>query len=148
MRDVAYVALGSNLGDRAAYLAAARDAIAALPGTRVLSASPVEETAPVGPVDQGAYLNQMLAIETTLAPRALLEALLAVERANGRVRDVRWGPRTLDLDIVSFERQTAREPGLVVPHPEVMNREFWWRPLGALRRAVRELRAAQAEAEA
>ena len=86
--EVADVALGSNLGDRAAHLAGARAAIAALPGTRVLAASGVEETAPVGPVAQGPYLNQMLRVETALAPLALLDALLTVERAAGRVRDV------------------------------------------------------------
>ena len=136
MRDVAYVALGSNVGDRAAHLAAARAALGALPGTRVLAASEVEETAPIGPVEQGAYLNQMLALETDLTPRALLDALLEIERANGRVRGVRWGPRTLDLDIVAFERQRSSEPGLVVPHPEVANRDFWRRPLAALRATV------------
>ena len=137
MRDVAYVALGSNVGDRGAHLAAARAAIGALPATRLLAASAVEETAPIGPVAQGAYLNQMVAVETELTPRALLDALLEIERANGRVRGVRWGPRTLDLDVVSFERQRADEPGLVVPHPEIANREFWRRPLAELRDAVR-----------
>jgi len=145
VRDVAYVALGSNLGDRAAYLAAARDAIGRLPGTRVLLASDVEETEPVGPVAQGAYLNQMLAIETELVPGALLAALLVpgallaalldIERMHGRVRDVRWGPRTLDLDIVLFERQQVAEPGLVVPHPELPRRDFWRRELEEIRQA-------------
>jgi len=133
VRDVAYIALGSNLGDRAALLARARAAIAALPGTRLLAESRVEETAPLGPVAQGAFLNQMVAVETGLAPRALLEALQGIEREAGRVRDVRWGPRTLDLDIVLFERQRVDEPDLVVPHPELPRRDFWRRELEEIR---------------
>jgi 2-amino-4-hydroxy-6-hydroxymethyldihydropteridine diphosphokinase len=130
--DVAYIALGSNLGDRAAHLAHARARIAALPGTRVLAASRVEATAAIGPVAQGDFLNQMLRVETSLAPRALLDALHAIEREAGRTRDVRWGPRTLDLDIVLLERQAADEPGLRVPHPELRNRDFWLRELDEL----------------
>ena len=134
-RDIAYIALGSNEGDRAAHLAAARAALAALPHSRVLAVSSVEETEPLGPVAQGAYLNQMVAVETALPPRALLAALHDIERAAGRVRTVRWGPRPLDLDIVLFERQRVSEPDLVVPHPELPNRDFWHRELAELRRA-------------
>lgn len=133
--DVAYIALGSNEGDRAAHLAAARAALGALAETRVIAASAIEETAPVGGVPQGAYLNQMVAIETSLAPLSLLERLQDIERAEGRVRGdgyVRWGPRPLDLDIVMFERQQVREPSLVVPHPELPNRDFWQRELAEL----------------
>jgi 2-amino-4-hydroxy-6-hydroxymethyldihydropteridine diphosphokinase len=133
VRDVAYIALGSNLGDRDGHLAAARAAIAALPDTRIVAASAVEETAPIGPVEQGPFLNQMLAVETGLAPRHLLEALQGIERRAGRVRGVRWGPRTLDLDIVLFERQQVSEPGLVVPHPELPRRDFWCRELEEIR---------------
>lgn len=129
MIDVAYVALGSNLGDRAAYLARARAALASLPGTAVIAESSVEETAPIGPVPQGAFLNQMVALRTSLAPAELLEHLHAIERAAGRTREVRWGPRTLDLDIVRFERQTVDQPGLRVPHPELSHRDFWRREL-------------------
>ena len=133
MRDVAYVALGSNLGDRAAYLAHARQAIAMLPRTRVLAESSIEETAPFGPVAQGPFLNQMLAVETELAPRKLLEQLLRIEREAGRVRDVRWGPRTLDLDIVMYQSQSVHEPDLVLPHPGLPDRDFWQRELAELR---------------
>jgi 2-amino-4-hydroxy-6-hydroxymethyldihydropteridine diphosphokinase len=133
MRDIAYIALGSNLGAREEYLERARSALGALPGTRVLRTSSVEETAPVGDVPQGAYLNQMVAIETTLTPRQLLDRLHEIERSAGRVRDVRWGPRTLDLDIVMFDRQTVNEPDLLVPHPELPNRGFWQRELAELR---------------
>lgn len=133
MRDVAYIALGSNLGDRDAHLARARAAIGALPGTRLLAESAVEETAPLGPVAQGPFLNQMVAVETALAPGALLDELHRIEREAGRVRGARWGPRTLDLDIVLFERQQVSTPELVVPHPELPHRDFWRRELEEIR---------------
>ncbi|HEX5408857.1 MAG TPA: 2-amino-4-hydroxy-6-hydroxymethyldihydropteridine diphosphokinase [Gemmatimonadaceae bacterium] len=132
MRDIAYIALGSNLGDRAAYLARARTALAALPLSRLLGASSIEETAPLGNLSQNMYLNQMVALETELPPRALLDALHAIERAEGRVRTERWGPRTLDLDIVMFALQTVDEPGLTVPHPGAQTRDFWKRELAEL----------------
>ena len=132
MAERAAIALGSNLGAREALLARARDAIAALPLTHVLAGSAVAETAPLGPVRQGPYLNQMLLVETTLEPRALLEALLAIERANGRVRGERWGPRTLDCDIVLYGGRTVNEPGLTIPHAELPNRDFWLRELAEL----------------
>ena len=133
MKDVAYIALGSNLGQREVFLAEGRRGIAALAKTRVLNQTEAEETAPLGPVAQGPYLNQMIAIETELTPQDLLAGLQEIETAAGRVRAERWGPRTLDLDIVLFERQSVREPGLIVPHPELSNREFWLRELAALR---------------
>jgi 2-amino-4-hydroxy-6-hydroxymethyldihydropteridine diphosphokinase len=133
MRDVAYIALGSNLGDRHAMLAAARTALAALPDSRVIAASAIEETAPVGGVPQPPYLNQMIALATSLAPRTLLAALHDIEQSAGRTRDVRWGPRTLDLDIVCFDRQEVRDPDLIVPHPELPNRDFWQRELAEVR---------------
>jgi len=132
MRDVAYVALGSNLGDRAHYLAVARAEIARLPQTRVLAMTPPEETPPFGPPDQGLYLNQMLAIDTELEPHALLDALQQIEQRAGRVRAERWGARTLDLDIVKFARQVVADDALVVPHPGLRDREFWQRELAAL----------------
>ena len=92
-RDVAFVALGSNLGDRAKHLARAREALAQLPRSRVLAESAIEETAPIGPVPQGAFLNQMVALETQLSPRELLVELQRIEQAEGRTREVRWGPR-------------------------------------------------------
>ena len=135
MKDVAYIALGSNLGQREVFLAQARDAIGALGGTRLLGQTQVEETAPIGPVAQGPFLNQMIAIETELSPRELLAELQRIEAAAGRVRATRWGPRTLDLDIVLFEHQSVQETGLTVPHPELSNRDFWLRELAKLRSA-------------
>jgi 2-amino-4-hydroxy-6-hydroxymethyldihydropteridine diphosphokinase len=98
----------------------------------VVTASPVEETAPLGPVPPGPYLNQMLLVETALAPRALLDALLLLEASEGRIRLQRWGPRTLDCDIVLWHGRRVAEPGLTVPHPELPNRPFWQSELAAL----------------
>ena len=136
MRDVAYIALGSNLGDREAHLARARTALAALPSTRLIAESPVEETEPLGGLEQPDYLNQMVAIETTLAPRDLLAHLHEIERQEGRVRDERWGSRTLDLDIVCFEKQSVETDELRVPHPGLKDRGFWQRELRELRGAA------------
>jgi 2-amino-4-hydroxy-6-hydroxymethyldihydropteridine diphosphokinase len=132
MRDIAYIALGSNLGDRERYLAVARDAIARLPKTRVLAVTPAEETDPIGPPGQDPYLNQMVAIETELDPHHLLRELQDIERAAGRARAQRWGPRTLDLDIVKFGEQTVADEELVVPHPALRDRDFWRRELALL----------------
>jgi 2-amino-4-hydroxy-6-hydroxymethyldihydropteridine diphosphokinase len=131
-RELAYLALGSNLGDRAAYLREARAAVERLPGTRVLAASAVEETEPLGGMRQPPYLNQMLLIETGLDPRALLAACQEIEHRAGRVRGGRWGPRTLDVDIVRYGHRTITEPDLVVPHPGIADRDFWQRELAEL----------------
>jgi len=132
MHPLAYIALGSNLGDRDQFLARARIALAALPGSRVVAESSVEETAPVSDVPQGAYLNQMIALETELSPRELLAELQRIEKDAGRVRSVRWGPRTLDLDIVRFGDQRIDEPDLVIPHPQLPHRDWWQRELAEL----------------
>jgi 2-amino-4-hydroxy-6-hydroxymethyldihydropteridine diphosphokinase len=132
MHDIAYIALGSNLGDRESFLARARDALAALPGSRLLAASRVEETEPVGGVLQGAFLNQLIALETGLSPRELLDALHDIENDAGRERTVHWGPRTLDLDIVRFGAREVREPDLVIPHPQIAHRDWWRRELAEL----------------
>lgn len=126
---MAAIALGSNLGDRERHLAAARAALAALAGTRLLAASTVEETAPLGGLEQPLYLNQVVLLETALAPRALLEACQAIERAEGRIRGERWASRSLDLDIIQYGRRRVAEPGLTIPHPELPHRDFWQRGL-------------------
>ena len=141
----AAIALGSNLdsppplefspGDRAAHLAAARAAIAKLKGTVLLSASKNHETEPVGNAPGqdagGMYLNAAVTIETTLSPRQLLDALLEIERTRGRDRakEERWGPRTLDLDLLLYADRVIDEPGLVVPHPRLAERRFVLEPL-------------------
>lgn len=134
-RRVAYVALGSNLGDRDAHLAFARGRIGDLPRTTILAASRVEETQPLGEVPQGPYLNQMVSISTALTAEELLDQLHAIERAAGRERRERWGPRTLDLDIVLMEGESRADPALVLPHPGLADREFWQRELEELRAA-------------
>jgi 2-amino-4-hydroxy-6-hydroxymethyldihydropteridine diphosphokinase len=133
MIDVAYIALGSNLGDREARLARARDALSEMPESRVIGVSSIEETDPLGPIGQPKYLNQMVAVETSLAPHELLAQLQAIESREGRVRRERWGPRTLDLDIVCFDAQTVDDADLCIPHRELSNRAFWQRELDELR---------------
>ena len=138
MSEIAYIALGSNLGDRHAYLARAREAIDAIPECRVVAASAVEETAPLGGLAQPPYLNQMLAVETTLDPAALLAHLQRVEAEAGRARTNRWASRTLDLDIVLFGDRAVNQTGLIVPHPGLADRPFWQRELAELRERVDE----------
>ena len=131
-RGGAFVALGSNLGDRAAYLAAARSALSLLPASRLIAASTVEETAPFGPSAQGPYLNQMVVVETSLSPVVLLGALQRIERSLGRVRRERWGARTIDLDLVRMDGLEVRSSTLVLPHPGLPTRDFWRRELAEL----------------
>ena len=131
-RELAYLALGGNLGDRAGHLRRAREAIARLPETRIVAVSRVEETAPLGGMAQPPYLNQMVLVETGLDPRALLEACQAMERQAGRERGEHWGARTLDVDIVRYGERTIAEPDLVIPHPGVADRDFWQRELAEL----------------
>lgn len=131
-RERAYIALGSNVGDRTGHLAAARAALAALPRTRLVAQSAVEETAPLGGMDQPPYLNQMVLVETALEPRALLAACQAIERSRGRVRTEHWGPRTLDLDLVRYGNRRITEPDLIIPHPGLSHRDFWIRELNEL----------------
>lgn len=124
-----FVALGSNLGDRAAYLARARAALAALPGTTLLAVSRVYETAPQDLADQPAFLNQVVCLDTILTPRELLRRCQQVERDNGRRRERRFGPRTLDVDILLVEGVEADDPALTLPHPRMMQRAFVLVPL-------------------
>ena len=128
----AYVALGSNVGDREEYLARAREALAKLPHSSMIATSAIEETAPLGPIQQRHFLNQMVLLETALSPRRLLDRCLEIEAAAGRQREIRWGPRTLDLDIVRYGDREVNEPGLTIPHPELHNREFWLREIAEL----------------
>jgi 2-amino-4-hydroxy-6-hydroxymethyldihydropteridine diphosphokinase len=127
----AYVAVGSNLGDRWARLAQAARALRAAPGVAVVRGSRVWDAAPVGP-PQPRYLNAVLELETTRTPAALLALLRQVEQAAGRTRDVHWGARTLDLDLLLYGHLTVREPGLTVPHPGMESRRFVLAPLAEL----------------
>ena len=137
MTELAYIALGSNLGDRQAYLALARDSIAAIPECRVVACSSVEETEPLGGLAQPSYLNQMLAVETGLDPAMLLERLQEIESRAGRIRSGRWASRTLDIDIVLFDDRVVNENDLIIPHPALAERPFWQRELGELRDAMK-----------
>jgi 2-amino-4-hydroxy-6-hydroxymethyldihydropteridine diphosphokinase len=128
----AYVGLGANLGPKEVTLLRAVDLLAAEDGIEVLELSELRETAPVGVVDQPEFLNGALALETSLAPRELLEVLLRVERELGRVRGERWGPRTIDLDLLVYGDETVDEPGLRVPHPRLHERRFALEPLAEL----------------
>jgi len=131
--ELACVALGSNLGDRAAHLARALAALAATPGIEVVSASSVYETDPVGPPPQGSYLNAAATLRTALAPRALLARLLAIETESGRVRSgERNAARTLDLDLLLYGALHVDEPGLTVPHPRLAERAFVLEPLSEI----------------
>lgn len=124
----AFVALGSNLGDRLANLQEATNRLGGAPGVRVVRTSRVYETDPVGP-PQPDYLNAVIVVETLLSARELLEACLSVERAMGRERAERWGPRTIDLDLLGYGREEIDEPGLQVPHPRIHERAFVLVPL-------------------
>jgi 2-amino-4-hydroxy-6-hydroxymethyldihydropteridine diphosphokinase len=124
----ALVALGSNLGDRLAHLQAAVDGLAAHPGITVEAVSAVYETDPVGP-EQPDYLNAVARLATTLTPRELLAAGQQEERRAVRVRGERWGPRTLDVDVLAIDGEAVDEPDLQVPHPRLAERMFVLVPL-------------------
>ncbi len=123
----AFLALGSNLGDRRAYL---RDAILAIPD--LVAESSLYETDPVGEVEQGAFLNMVVQLDTDHSPRELLELCQALEQSAQRVRDVHWGPRTLDVDVLWVEGHEVNEPDLEVPHPRMRDRAFVMVPLADL----------------
>ena len=129
----AYVGLGANLGDHEATIRRALELLAEQDGIEVLAVSRLRETDPVGVEDQPRFLNGAAALETTLAPGELLGVLLRVERALGRVRDgTRWGPRTIDLDLLLYGDEVVDEPGLRVPHPRLHERRFALEPLAEL----------------
>jgi 2-amino-4-hydroxy-6-hydroxymethyldihydropteridine diphosphokinase len=128
----AYIAFGANLGDPAAAYARAQARLDALPGTRVSAHSALYRSAPVGVIGQPDYLNAVIAVDTTLAPRPLLEALLAIEHDCGRTRDFPLAPRTMDLDLLLHDDAVIDEAGLQVPHPRMHERAFVLRPLAEI----------------
>ena len=132
---LAYLGLGSNLGDRESHLQQAIAALSAVPEISDLAVSGFHETDPVGPQDQGPFLNAAVRIETSLPPRQLLDRLLAIEERLGRLpREERrhWGPREIDLDLLIYDEKIIGEPGLTVPHPHLHERTFVLRPLAEL----------------
>lgn len=123
--------LGSNVGDRAGHLRAAIIALQETPGVTVLGVAPLYESPPAGGPEQGDYLNSAVLVDSALPPLDVLALALGVERRLGRVREagVRWGPRTLDIDVLWIEGMVVEEPGLSVPHPHLGERVFALRPL-------------------
>ena len=128
-----YIALGSNLGDRLEHLQIGTQLLEDYPSIRITGKSRIFETEPVGgPDNQGAYLNAVLRLESRLSARDLLNILLETELQRGRVRSERWGPRTLDLDLLIHGFEVIDEPGLIVPHPRLHERAFVLEPLADL----------------
>jgi len=132
MAEWAFVALGSNVGNREKRLRAGRDALKGLANSSLVSATDIDETNPIGPGKQDGYLNQMVLLRTALRPEDLLRECHRIEKSEGRTRGERWGPRTLDLDIVRFGDRHSSTPELTLPHLELPNREFWLRELAEL----------------
>lgn len=130
--STAYLGLGGNLGDRRQYLAGAIHALNGELGIRVESVSSVYETKPVGVVDQPDFLNLVAQIATELSARELLARCLRIEADLGRVRTERWGPRTIDIDVLWFDGKTVDEPDLVLPHPRMLARAFVLVPLAEI----------------
>jgi 2-amino-4-hydroxy-6-hydroxymethyldihydropteridine diphosphokinase len=129
----AFVGLGANLGRRQATIARAVELLSEAEGVEVVVVSSLRETEPWGPVEQPRYVNAAVEVETELPPRALLEVLLGVEQALGRDRGgERWGPRTIDLDLLLYDDVDLDEPGLTVPHPRLHERRFALEPLAEL----------------
>jgi 2-amino-4-hydroxy-6-hydroxymethyldihydropteridine diphosphokinase len=128
----AYVGLGANLGPREETLRRALELLERSPGVDVLAVSELRETEPVGVIEQPRFLNGAAALETSLSARELLDLLLEVERTLGRVRDERWAPRLIDLDLLLYGAETIDEPGLDVPHPRLHERRFALEPLAEL----------------
>ena len=133
----AFLGLGSNQGERAALLTAALIRLDLVAGVRITAVSSLYATVPVGPQDQPEFLNAAVRVRTTLAPSALLAVCLEIETALGRVRAERWGPRTLDLDLLLFGELRLAEPGLAVPHPRLRERPFVLQPLAEIAGEVR-----------
>ncbi|WP_186673382.1 2-amino-4-hydroxy-6-hydroxymethyldihydropteridine diphosphokinase [Sporosarcina sp. BP05] len=127
--NVAYLSIGSNIGDRLYHLTEAVRALHSHDGIIVTSVSSIYETAPVGFTDQADFLNMVVCVETALTAQVLLEECQKVEHGLGRVRDVRWGPRTADLDILLYNSESIETENLIVPHPRMYERAFVLIPL-------------------
>jgi 2-amino-4-hydroxy-6-hydroxymethyldihydropteridine diphosphokinase len=126
--DRVFVALGSNLGERAAWLRQAQEKLFSAPTVQLAAASSVYETEPVGKTGQPAFLNQVIEARTALTPEELLSRLLQVEQELGRVRRERWGPRLIDLDLLAFGQRQSNTSRLMLPHPELHRRRFVLQP--------------------
>lgn len=134
----AFIALGANLGDAVAMVTRAMNDLGAVPATRVTGRSRLYRSAALGPAPQPDYVNAVARVETTLTPHHLLDELQAIEERHGRVRDgTRWGPRTLDLDLLLYDDLSLRDERLTLPHPEITRRNFVLAPLLELEPAAR-----------
>ncbi len=125
----AYISLGSNMGDRGFHLEESCRRLAMLPDIQVLKKSGIYETKPWGLTDQPDFWNQVLEIETSLSPLSLLDACQDIENSLGRVRIIRWGPRTIDIDLLSYDNKEWKDERLILPHPRMELREFVLAPL-------------------
>ena len=125
----AYIGLGTNIGDREANLREALNELKALPENKIVSISSIYETDPVGYLDQGKFLNMAVCINTTLSADSLLAACMEIEQKLGRKREIRWGPRTIDLDILLYNQENIVTKNLIVPHPRMLERAFVVIPL-------------------
>lgn len=132
----AYIGLGSNLEQPLQQVQGAIEALAQLPGSRLIAVSRLYRSEPLGPPGQPDYVNGVAALDTSLEPEALLDQLQAIENRHGRVRTLRWGPRTLDLDLLLFGGQVINTPRLTVPHPEMARRSFVLYPLADIAPAL------------
>ena len=132
MAKVAYIGLGSNLGDRVGHIEAAIKQISEHPDCQVLETAPLYETEPLGNESGGWFLNSVICVETILPPRELLELLFEIESSMGRRRDSHWAPRTIDLDILFYDQLTVNEGGLTIPHPQLHIRRFVLEPLAQI----------------
>ncbi|MBP2242612.1 2-amino-4-hydroxy-6-hydroxymethyldihydropteridine diphosphokinase [Cytobacillus eiseniae] len=129
MNNLAYIALGSNIGERYEYLQQAIEELHALLEVDVVNTSSIYETDPVGYEDQGPFLNMVILVRTELKPIELLDKCLEIEKTLGRKRDIRWGPRTIDLDILMYNQENIKTEKLFVPHPRMHERAFVLIPL-------------------
>lgn len=133
MLNIAYIGLGSNLGDKKANIKKALELLDTSTGVRVKKVASLYRTAPLGYTGQDWFLNTVAELETGLSPRELLSLLLDIEERLGRVRTIRWGPRTVDLDLLLFGREEIDTPDLIVPHPRMSERAFVMVPLAELK---------------
>lgn len=132
LTEQVFIALGSNIGDREKNLIKAIELLENEPEIEIVKQSSFIDTQAVGPIEQESFLNAVIEIRTTLIPKELLTNCLAIEEKLGRTRAVRWGPRTIDLDILFYGDQTIEEPHLIIPHPELLKRAFVLEPLSEI----------------
>ncbi|WP_028400946.1 2-amino-4-hydroxy-6-hydroxymethyldihydropteridine diphosphokinase [Ectobacillus panaciterrae] len=138
MKNIAYLGLGSNMGDRSAYLHQAVSLLNEQTAIKVEKVSSIYETDPVGYTDQDRFLNIAVKISTNLQPEELLQIMQSIEYELGRKREVRWGPRTIDLDILLYNHENIVTESLIIPHPRMYERAFVLAPLSEINRAIEE----------